>query len=439
MTDKNLTIHWSKIVEQSPFSTWIADKEGTAIWQNQSCKDLFGISGDEEVIGKYNLFKDNLIAEQGFMPLVKAVFEKGEIAHFIIDYPFNLVSHVSVPEGKHVNLEVTVFPLKDDSGQIINAIVQHKDITKEGVLKVKLEEKEEQLELAMKGSNDGLWDWDMRTNKVYYSEKWKSMIGYNDDEIKNEFSEWERLIHPDDRKKTLNYVKEYSESGGAYKFEMEFMMIHKDGHFVNILARAFMQKDESGKPIRMVGTHIDISDRKRFEKELKESEDRYKKLFESMKSGVAIYEVQNEGKTFLFKSLNAAGEKINNIKSEKLVGKDLLEVFPGAKEMGLLEVLERVYKTGKPESFPLKEYKDDRVKGWRENYIYKISENEVVAIHDDLTEEKQQAYVIEQAKEELEVRNEKLEKFNELTTDRELKMVELKKEIIELKSKLNEK
>ncbi len=118
----------NSVIEQSPGSLWISDSEGTLIKMNLACRKLFGVT-DEEAVGKYNILKDNLIKEQGFMPLVENIFENGEIAQFTIDYDLPRVEHVKVKGATHRILDVIISPIKDMHGKVINAIVQHKDIT----------------------------------------------------------------------------------------------------------------------------------------------------------------------------------------------------------------------------------------------------------------------------------------------------------------------
>lgn len=120
---------------------------------------------------------------------------------------------------------------------------------------------EERYSLAMKGANDGLWDWDLLNDTVYYSPRWKSMLGHTEDEIDNHFSEWKRLLHPDDIEIALSNIENFL-NHNVDKYESEFRMQHKDGHYVHILARAFAVENNEGKVTRLVGTHIDITDRK---------------------------------------------------------------------------------------------------------------------------------------------------------------------------------
>ncbi|MBN2456893.1 MAG: PAS domain S-box protein [Sedimentisphaerales bacterium] len=124
-------------------------------------------------------------------------------------------------------------------------------------------------------------------------------------------------------------------------------------------------------------------------KQLKLSEIKYKALFDNMSSGVAIYQAWNDGEDFIFVDFNRAAARIDKINKEDLIGKGVLEVFPNVKDFGLFEVFQRVWKTGKPEHYPVSQYKDERIVGWRENYVYKLPSGEIVAIYDDITKRKQ--------------------------------------------------
>jgi len=145
----------NNVIEQSPVSLWISDSEGTLIKLNQSCRELFGAT-DEETVGKYNLFKDNLIEEQGFIPLVENVFEKGKIARFTIDYDLPRVEHVKVNGATHRILDVIVSPIKDIHGKVTNAIVQHKDITEAKKAEEELRQHREHLEEMVRERTDEL-------------------------------------------------------------------------------------------------------------------------------------------------------------------------------------------------------------------------------------------------------------------------------------------
>ena len=124
------------------------------------------------------------------------------------------------------------------------------------------------------------------------------------------------------------------------------------------------------------------------EEELKEYQAKFKVLFENVCSGVAIYEARNAGEDFVFVDFNPSAEQIEHIKKEELIGKSVTEVFSGVKEFGLFEVFQRVYKTGIPEHHPVSVYKDERIAGWRENYVYRLPSGQIVAVYDDISTRK---------------------------------------------------
>jgi len=115
---------------------------------------------------------------------------------------------------------------------------------------------------------------------------------------------------------------------------------------------------------------------------------KFKVLFESVCSGIAIYEAQNDGEDFVFVDFNPAAEQIEHIKKEELIGKSVTEVFPGVKQFGLFDVFQRVYKTGTPEHHPISVYKDERIAGWRENHVHRLPSGQIVAVYDDVSARK---------------------------------------------------
>jgi PAS domain S-box-containing protein len=123
---------------------------------------------------------------------------------------------------------------------------------------------------------------------------------------------------------------------------------------------------------------------RRTKAELTEYKTKFKVLFENVCSGVAIYEARNDGEDFIFVDFNPAAEQIEHIKKEDLIGKSVTEVFPGVRQFGLFEVFQRVYKTGTPEHHPVSVYKDERIAGWRENYVYRLPSGQIVAVYDDV-------------------------------------------------------
>ena len=116
--------------------------------------------------------------------------------------------------------------------------------------------------------------------------------------------------------------------------------------------------------------------------------ERHKGIFERTGNAIAVYRAVDDGDDFVFVEFNSTGERIENVKREDLIGKKVTEVFPGVEDFGLIEVFRRVWKTGIPERHPVSLYKDSRIASWRENHVYRLPSNEIVAIYSDETKHK---------------------------------------------------
>ncbi len=124
-----------------------------------------------------------------------------------------------------------------------------------------LRESEERYALAARGANDGLWDWNIQTGHVYYSPRWKAMLGWHENEISNTPEEWFNRIHDADRKRVKEEIAAHR-NGSTPHFESEHRMLHKDGTFRWMLNRGLAVFDDSGKTLRMAGSQTDITERK---------------------------------------------------------------------------------------------------------------------------------------------------------------------------------
>jgi len=150
-----------------------------------------------------------------------------------------------------------------------------------------LKESEERWQFALEGSGDGVWDWDAVTNEVYFSKQWKAMLGYSENEISNQLYEWDKRIHPEDKEKAYNNLNKHLR-GETELYYDEHRLLCKNGTYKWILDRGkVMERDEKGNPLRVIGTHKDISEQKAYELRLKESNEEYVSLNEE-------YLAQNE-------------------------------------------------------------------------------------------------------------------------------------------------
>lgn len=139
-------------------------------------------------------------------------------------------------------------------------------------LTAELKEKTVRMELALEGSQDGIWDWDVKRNLVFFSRQWKSLLGYREDEIKNEFQSWLDLLHPEDKERALETVRQFQSSTDRV-YNLEHRLRRKDGSYSWILSKGVGLRDSTGQIYRMAGSHKDITERKETEKFLINAKD----------------------------------------------------------------------------------------------------------------------------------------------------------------------
>ncbi|MCP4693732.1 MAG: PAS domain S-box protein [Desulfobacterales bacterium] len=147
---------------------------------------------------------------------------------------------------------------------------------------------EERLDLAMDGANDGIWDWNLVNDSVYFDSRYYTMAGYKPDEFPGALGEWQKRVHPDDVDSVNLSVSQYL-GGGKETYEVEFRFRRKEGLYMWIRGRGkIVARDKTGKPIRFTGTHTDITEHKRFEEELWQSRQLLNNVFESLQEGIFV-------------------------------------------------------------------------------------------------------------------------------------------------------
>ena len=194
------------------------------------------------------------------------------------------------------------------------------DITEKKNYELELEEKNKELKkseerwvLALEGANHGVWDWNIADNSIFFSKQWSIMLGYHPSEIENSLNSCVNLLHPEDSKKVLSSLNDYVE-GRADKFQLAFRMRCKDGSYKWIMSQATIwDRDNENKPLRMVGTHSDVT-------EMKEAADKEKRLIDLIEaSSNEIYVFEKESLRFNY--INQGGISNLQYTSEELLNK----------------------------------------------------------------------------------------------------------------------
>jgi len=296
---------YEAIVASSSDLLALLDKEYKYLAVNQAYLDAFMVT-TEELIGKTPL---ELFGEEFFNTAIKPNADQclaGEEVRYGDWFDF--------PGHGHRYMEITYFPYYRDE-KIIGFAVNGRDCTGQKVSEGRLDEANQNLREVVRAGRIGLWNWDLLTNKVTYSKEWKRQIGYKKHEIKDDYSEWEQRVHPDDLQPTLAIVNRNIKEKNL-EHRVEFRFRHKDGSYRWILAQGSLILDEKGHPLKMMGSHVDITDSKEAEKEITRQKSLFESMFNTIPDGVVITDTER-----VIQLANKGMESTFGYKPEELLGK----------------------------------------------------------------------------------------------------------------------
>ena len=213
-------------------------------------------------------------------------------------------------------------PARNNKGEIIGAIVSSHNITENKKAEILLRDVEERWRFALEGGKQGVWDWNIQTGEAFYS--FKRLYGYDDHEMQDRIEEWERLIHPDDRMKVEQSIQNHVSSAVPY-MESTYRIRTKDGHIKWILSRGMVITcDEENRPLRMIGTHTDVTAQMETREKLRTSEKQYRALFEANPLPCWIYETD----TLRVLEVNEAATQHYGYTRQEFLQLNILQLHP---------------------------------------------------------------------------------------------------------------
>jgi PAS domain S-box-containing protein len=286
----------SDVLDHSPAAIYVKDIDGTFCVFNKQVANLSGYTPDQ-VIGKNeaDLFPPELVTV--WRANKRQVLESRK--------PLSFEEYFPQPDGDHTFYTYR-FPIFNTDGEIYALGGISTDITSQKRTEEELRESQERLQFILEGSNDGAWDWNIADNMAYLSPRYKEMLGYAPDELPNTPESWTHMIHPADVPNVQRHLFAYLE-GRSSSYAVEHRLQHKSGEWRWIVSRGkIVARNAEGHPLRMTGTCSDITDRKRAEAALQQSETRLQFILEGSSDGAwdwdlfsnAVY-VSEQGKRLL--------------------------------------------------------------------------------------------------------------------------------------------
>lgn len=304
---------YRRLIETTETAFVALTPAGAVLDANSRYVELTGHSRLDEIIGRNSL---SWVAEddrpQNSLAL-KHCFEKGWIRYYQIDYVR--------PDGSVVPVELNAAVMKTASGPEIHVLCR--DITERRAAENELKGYTERIKMAFTGGKVGIWEWDILSGSVHYSEDWAAIIGYRADEVEHTYPFWETRIHPLDRDTTVEALENHLASESDL-FKVEHRLRTKDGSWKWVLGVGqVLEYSESGTPTRMGGVMIDIDQRKSAEEALVVSERRFRNM--ALTSSDWIWQIDVEGKyTYASDSVT----RILGYKPGELIGRTPLELMP---------------------------------------------------------------------------------------------------------------
>ena len=282
-------------------------KDGICTFANPAYVSLFGYESTNELMGAPIIDLIALESRSLFAEMVTK-HARGEPVQ-----PFCEVTALK-KNGTTFLMEATISTYALKGERFALAIMR--DVTERKRLEQAFRESEERLRLTLEATSDGLWDWDIPTGKAVFSQRYYTMLGYEPYEFSQDYDSWRSLLHPADIGPTELQINECIERGVGFAIELRMRI--KSGDWLWVLTRGkAVEHDADGRPIRMVGTHTDITERKKMEEALRESEEKFRTIFDRASDGIVLVDPVThkflQGNAAICSMLGYTREEIKNL------------------------------------------------------------------------------------------------------------------------------
>ncbi|MBF0216823.1 MAG: PAS domain S-box protein [Candidatus Omnitrophica bacterium] len=351
----------------------IHDREFRIVYQNEILEKTFGRHVGEHC---YRVYESKESRCEGCP--VQMAFEDGKVHHS---------ERVVTVGGETRYYENIASPLRDADGTVIAGIEFVRDITARKRADDALRESQFRLELTQRAAGAGMWDWEFSSGELKWSNELYRMFGRVPDETTASFESWRQVVHPEDLKGAEYRIEEAVKTGKPLENEYRVILSSGETRWINALGSVVY--DAERRPVRMTGICLDITERKRSEEAIKESEERFRSLFDNALNAVAIHEIILDDKgrpvDYVFLQANPGFDKHTGTRAADIIGKRVTETHPGIERTGLIEKYGKVALTGEPISFEMFVEPSNR---YFNISAYRVAKLRFAAVFEDITERK---------------------------------------------------
>ncbi|MDH5299187.1 MAG: PAS domain S-box protein, partial [Desulfobulbaceae bacterium] len=356
------------------------DRQGLTTFVNPAASRMLGWT-QEELIGKpHHQVVHHSRSDSSPCPLEKcpiyAAIKDGKL-HSGADETFWRRDGSSFP------VEYTSTPIIEN-GAIKGAVVVFTDISARQQTEKALREQRNLFQTILAATNDLIALKDRNSIYLAVNPAFCKHLGRSEEEILGRSDH--DLFPPEAAARYQHDDAQIMASGRPQALDLEASSTAQIGQWLHVAKTPVV--DDKGQCNGILCSIHDITARKHAEEILENSEARFRGLFDNMNSGAAVFRAINDGRDFVFVDFNQAAEHIEKLDREEVIGKEIGEIFPAITDFGLIEVLRKVWLSGRSEHHPPAFYRDERISGWREHHVYKLPSGELVTLFDDVTQRK---------------------------------------------------
>lgn len=319
---------FKRVVAAANYGIMLTDSQASGfpiIYVNDAFTQITGYTS-EEVVGQNSRFLQGATADTEALEHLRHLLvsqDEGEV--LLRNYR---------KDGTPFWNALRVAPVRNDAGVVTHYVGMLNDVTKAKEAEEALRRSEERFERAISATNEGLWDWNIKRDEIWFAPRYKALIGYSeDDALPNSYETWADLLHPMDQAFVFAAIEANLEM--RLPFDVQYRLRHKDGTYRWFRARGDAYRDAEGIPIRMSGSIQDITDRKTAEEALRLSEQRFRRIFEAGPLGMII----SDRETRAFLDVNPMICKMLGYTYEEMLGLSLQDItWPEDYEIGQEQV-----------------------------------------------------------------------------------------------------